>query len=1137
MCAQALIIGIASPQPPERTIDSVIDHHAAARMGSHLHSRLRRLWLGIAVCAAAFMAWNAWRAWQDIRIQSQERLRAFAAEYAIEWRSTLRAREDAMQRLGRRLLVDPQTAQQQLDTYLLERPGVEGVALVDAQGRYVARSGALPPSPLQDTHLTPLTRSAYATCLRDKTFCLGPPIPDERASGRWMALEYLPLSAVPGGAKAPSPGGARAMPLGKALPQEWLVLAQSSVFPRALGLLQAPGEGMAFVVLRNDGLLQLRFPPPPRSPYGQPQNGIMLDAIRGQPQASSGMFSGLANNANRHMVGAYVRVPDYPFVIGADLPTRNLLQRWAGQLAGTLLLFFGLLAAGSWLFASALRQLGRTERGREQALDGLRRQRDELDVTLSSIGDAVIATDARGRISRMNPEAVRLTGWPASEALGQPIELVFRIVVEGEDSPAPCPVARALATGRVVVLGNHTELRARDGRVLAIEDSAAPISGHDGEARGAVLVFHDVTDRRERQRRNERLKSLYAALAELGEIVQQHARQGDESALFRAACEALAASSLFNAAWIGRPDASGVFQVLARAGNGSDDLERIEMRLDDPQPALAVRAWLAGELRVHNDFPADPINLPRRDFVVAHRWHSIAAVPLLRAGRPDVILVVTSPARGLFQDDVRELIARIARLLDHALDEMTSHRALQQVRQREQWLALHDTLTHLPNRNMLESALQQAIARADANGTLLALAYLDLDGFKSINDVYGHLVGDQVLRSVAERLKTQMPAGALALRMGGDEFVIILEGSKELAELEPVCLRFLEHLRGPMQVGNPPLSLQVDTSCGITIYPYDRETPDTLLRHADMALYAHKSRRGPQRSAYRLYDPAMASASFSTPVRRAELRRKIDTGDLVLHYQPVLDRASGRIHHVEALARLRQDSDLLQPDAFLRELGPMELTLLGTRVLQRALDDLAGWVRQGLHIGVSVNVAPQELLATDFSAQVLAEIARHPELEPGMLSLEILETEEVLGENVVLAQLSALRAEGVRIGMDDVGSAYASLLRLKTLPVDLLKIDQAFVRDLPVHPRDRLFLDAILALGHALGMRTVIEGVETQAHLDLLWQSSADGLQGFAIAPPMRPEDIPAFVTSFCMPPRSLRTALRFNNGTAELHS
>ncbi len=636
-------------------------------MGSHLHSRLRRLWLGIAVCAAAFMAWNAWRAWQDIRIQSQERLRAFAAEYAIEWRSTLRAREDAMQRLGRRLLVDPQTAQQQLDTYLLERPGVEGVALVDAQGRYVARSGALPPSPLQDTHLTPLTRSAYATCLRDKTFCLGPPIPDERASGRWMALEYLPLSAVPGGAKAPSPGGEGAMPLGKALPQEWLVLAQSSVFPRALGLLQAPGEGMAFVVLRNDGLLQLRFPPPPRSPYGQPQNGIMLDAIRGQPQASSGMFSGLANNANRHMVGAYVRVPDYPFIIGADLPTRSLLQRWAGQLAGTLLLFFGLLAAGSWLFASALRQLGRTERGREQALDGLRRQRDELDVTLSSIGDAVIATDARGRISRMNPEAVRLTGWPASEALGQPIELVFRIVVEGEDSPAPCPVARALATGRVVVLGNHTELRARDGRVLAIEDSAAPISGHDGEARGAVLVFHDVTDRRERQRRNERLKSLYAALAELGEIVQQHARQGDESALFRAACEALAASSLFNAAWIGRPDATGVFQVLARAGNGSDDLERIEMRLDDPQPALAVRAWLAGELRVHNDFPADPINLPRRDFVVAHRWHSIAAVPLLRAGRPDVILVVTSPARGLFQDDVRELIARIARLLDHAV--------------------------------------------------------------------------------------------------------------------------------------------------------------------------------------------------------------------------------------------------------------------------------------------------------------------------------------------------------------------------------------------------------------------------------------------------------------------------------------
>jgi diguanylate cyclase (GGDEF)-like protein/PAS domain S-box-containing protein len=1108
------------PTTSSRAIDSSSASYAAARLGSPLHRRLTRLWLGIAVFAALFMVWIAWLSWQDIRAQSQEQLRAFAAEYAIEWRSTLHAREDSMQRLRRGLQAQPDAAQQQLDRYLHERPDVEGVALVNASGQYVARSGVLPPPPTQDTLLTPPTRAAYAACLKHKTFCLGPPIPDHRAQGSWMALEYLPLAPS---ANAQAAAAQPLLPEGGATPlpqDEWLVLAQASVFPRALGLLQPPGEGMAFVVLRADGLLQLRFPPPTKRPYGQVQSGILLSTVRAQPQSTSGVFSGMATSVERHLVGAYVRVPDYPFVIGADLPTRSLLERWAGQLAGTLLLFFGLIAAGSWLFASALRQLGRTERSRELALEGLRRQRDELDVTLSSIGDAVITTDGQGRISRMNPEAARLTGWAASEAMGQPVEHIFRIAVEGEEQAAPCPVAQALGSGRVVVLANHTELHTRDGRLFAIEDSAAPITGHAGDVRGAVLVFHDVSDRRERQRRNERLKSLYAALAELGEIVQQHARQGDERALFRSTCEALAASKLFNAAWIGRPDATGLFQVQASSGNGSLGLDKIEMRLDDAQPALAVRAWLAGELRVHNDFPSDPLNLPRRDFVVAHRWHSIAAVPLLRAGRPEVILVVTSATHGLFQDDVRELIARIARLLDHALDEIASHRALLQVRQREQWLALHDTLTHLPNRNMLESALQQAIERADANGTLLALAYLDLDGFKSINDVYGHLVGDQVLRAVAERLRTQLPAGALALRMGGDEFVIILEGNRELAELEPTCLTFLDHLRGPMEVGNPPLSLQVDTSCGITIYPYDRETPDTLLRHADMALYAHKSRRGLQSSAYRLYDPAMASASFSTPDRRAELRRMIDTGDLVLHYQPVLDCVSGRVHHVEALARLRQDGSLLQPDAFLRELGPMELNLLGTRVRQQALADLAAWVRQGLHLGVSVNVAPQELLAADFSDQVLAEVAKHPEIEPGMLSLEILETEEVLGESVVLAQLRALRAEGVRIGMDDVGSAYASLLRLKTLPVDLLKIDQAFVRDLPSHPRDRLFLDAILALGQALGMRTVIEGVETREHLDLLWQSTADGLQGFAISPAIPPSDIPAFVARFSLPPR-----------------
>ncbi len=1054
--------------------------------------------------ATLFTAWIAWRAWDDLRAQSQQQLRAFAAEYAVEWRARLRSRQFSMLRLSRNLLADPQTTQQQLDMYLRDSPDIEGVALVDGAGRYVARSGALPPLPVGDAALTAATRAAYARCLRAPGFCVGPPVPDRRAPGHWLNLDFLPLGSLPGA-------------------QEHLVLAQAPAFPRVIGLTQQPADGMAFAILREDGLLQLRLPQTSHPPYGQPQGGIMVETLRANPRALAGVFSGPSTAVERQLVGAFVRVPDYPFTIGANLPMRLLVEHWAAQLASTLLLFMGLIAAASWLFDSTLRQLGRTERSRAQALDGLRRQRDELDVTLSSIGDAVIATDAQGQITRMNAEAERLTGWRAAQAQGQPVAQVFRIAVEGEDSLAPCPVAQTLRSGKAAQLANHTELHSRDGRVLAIEDSAAPITGFSGEVRGAVLVFHDVTERRERARRNERLRSLYAALAQLGEIVQQQARLGDEAELFRAACGALAQSSLFNAAWIGRPDAAGVFQLQASAGAGAQHLHQVVMRLDDPLPALSVRAWLAGELLYHNDFPSDPLNAPRRDFVVTHRWHSIAAVPLRRAGRPEAILVVTSPAYGLFQDDVRELIARIARLLGHALDEIAAHRALQQVRQREQWLALHDTLTGLPNRNMLEGQLQQAIARADAAGTLLALAYLDLDGFKSINDVYGHLIGDQVLRAVAERLRTKLPADALALRMGGDEFVLIIEGCAEVAVLEPLCTSLLEALREPMQVGNPPLRLQVDTSCGITIYPYDRESPDTLLRHADMALYAHKSRRGPLRGAFRLYDPAMARASFATSDRRVELRRMIEGGDLVLHYQPVLDRASGRIRSVEALARLRRDGALLQPEAFMRELGPMELSLLGARVRQQALADLAIWVRQGLHLGVSVNVVPQELLAADFASRVLAEVGGHPELEPGMLSLEILETEEVFGEHVVLEQLGILRHEGVRVGMDDVGSAYASLLRLKTLPVDLLKIDQAFVRDLPSHPRDRLFLDAILALGQALGIRTVIEGVETRAHLDLLLRTSADALQGYAISQALPADDIPAFVAGFRLPPRGVR--------------
>ncbi len=447
--------------------------------------------------------------------------------------------------------------------------------------------------------------------------------------------------------------------------------------------------------------------------------------------------------------------------------------------------------------------------------------------------------------------------------------------------------------------------------------------------------------------------------------------------------------------------------------------------------------------------------------------------------------------------------------------------------QQLEYIAQHDALTGLPNRVLLQDRLQQGMAHARRRGLQLAVVYIDLDGFKSINDRYGHHVGDQLLIALAMRMKATLREADSIARLGGDEFVAVLVDLADMDTSMPMVMRLLATLARPVTVAGH--ELRVSASIGLTLYPQTEDVDaDQLLRQADLAMYEAKL-AGKNR--YHIFDTAADRSMRGHHENVARIRKGLKDGEFILHYQPKVNMRTGQVIGAEALIRWQHPEDgLIGPAAFLPVIEDHPAAVeLGEWVIDTALAQVAEWKADGLDLPVSVNIGARHLQDVHFMDRLRALLAKHPGVSPQRLELEVLETSALESMSHVSRIVEACAEIGVSSALDDFGTGYSSLAYLKRLPAANLKIDQLFVRDMLDDPDDLAILEAVLGLARAFRRGVIAEGVETSAHGKLLLQLGCEFAQGFGIARPMAPEQMVAWAANWQPPAlwRSTRTIRR----------
>jgi diguanylate cyclase (GGDEF)-like protein len=479
---------------------------------------------------------------------------------------------------------------------------------------------------------------------------------------------------------------------------------------------------------------------------------------------------------------------------------------------------------------------------------------------------------------------------------------------------------------------------------------------------------------------------------------------------------------------------------------------------------------------------------------------SLLAVPVSHAGRVYGRIYLCDKKDGTPFSEADELLAMsFAHSLSLMLDNAREVEEILAARRKLDYLAHFDILTGLPNRELFTDRIRQAIAHAHRTDGKVALLFVDLDNFKGINDSYGHAVGDQLLKEVAARLKACVREDDTVARLAGDEFIVMLPDVETVDDAATVARKILEVLAHPLPLeGN---ELYTGASIGISLFPVDAADGEELLRTADLAMYRAKQEG---RNDYRFYTNRMnVEITRRTQIEQG-LRKALERGELTLHYQPQRDLRSGRVEAAEALLRWQSPTlGAVSPAEFIPVAESSGLIVpIGLWVLETACHEAARWQARGVPLRVAVNLSPRQLLDRQF-AERLSAILQHAGLLPSLLELEI--TESVMMENIAALQqvFSQLRGQGIQLAIDDFGTGFSSFSYLKALPIDRLKIDKSFVDDIERDPNDHEIIRAIIAMAHALGMRAIAEGVETQTQLELLYEAGCDEVQGYHVSRPV----------------------------------
>jgi diguanylate cyclase (GGDEF)-like protein/PAS domain S-box-containing protein len=420
--------------------------------------------------------------------------------------------------------------------------------------------------------------------------------------------------------------------------------------------------------------------------------------------------------------------------------------------------------------------------------------------------------------------------------------------------------------------------------------------------------------------------------------------------------------------------------------------------------------------------------------------------------------------------------------------------------ERIQYLAYHDALTTLPNRTLFSQFLNRGISQAYRYDKKLAVLFIDLDRFKSINDTLGHDAGDLLLKEVAARLKRCLRGSDMLARLGGDEFVVLLEEVSDSKYLGTVAQKLLSAVVKPFEMAGQ--EFRVTASVGISVYPIDGRDEQTLMKNADIAMYRAKEEG---KNNYQFYSSELDVNSFERLALESSLRRALERNELELHYQPKVDLRTRAITGMEALLRWQHpDLGVVAPAQIIPVAEQTGLIVpIGAWVLETACRQNKAWQEQGLPaLPVAVNLSARQF-ADQNLLHTITSILEETGLSPFCLELEITESMVMRDIENATRVLSELRKMGVRIAIDDFGVGYSSLAHLKAFPIDTVKVDRSFIRNLPGDAEDRTITEAIITIGRKLGLTVVAHGVETQAQLDFLQEQACDEFQGFACSQPL----------------------------------
>ncbi|PVY89404.1 PAS domain S-box-containing protein/diguanylate cyclase (GGDEF)-like protein [Acidovorax sp. 99] len=818
------------------------------------------------------------------------------------------------------------------------------------------------------------------------------------------------------------------------------------------------------------------------------------------------------------------------------------------------------------------RRFDRMALTRQKAEAELRQSEENLAITLLSIGDGVIATDAQGRITRMNVVAERLTGWPLAQAMGQPLPEVFHIVNAGTREPQIDPVQLVMDRGQVVALSNHTTLLARHGAEYHIADSAAPIRNAQGQIVGVVLVFSDVSESYRVRRKLEDNEARFRTLTALSSdwYWEQDAQfrlthvegRADDRVVQEAALHMgktrweLAAPGMSDALWeehrallerhqefrdfeferrdqqgcsywvsiSGTPvfDDDGVF--CGYRGVGKDISAR---KRDENELRIAAIAFESQEGMIVTD--ADTLILrTNRAFsrITGYSADEVVgrSTSLLASGHHDkaffdamwASLASTGEWKGELWNRCKSgevnlhfmaitAVTDQHRVLTHYVATLSDITQRAAAAREIEHLAFYDPLTHLPNRRLMMDRLQQAFATSARAGLQGALLCLDLDHFKTLNDTLGHDMGDVLLQQVAQRLTACVREGDTVARLGGDEFLVLLEDLGALAtdaaeQAQAVGEKILAALNQPYQLASH--HVHSTTSVGAVLFSGQGQTVEDVVKHADLAMYAAKTAG---RNGIRFFDPRMQAAVTARAALENDLRTALEQGQFTLHYQ-VQVGCGKHVVGAEVLIRWNHPArGMVPPFEFIPLAEETGLILpIGLWVLQTACTQLRRWQDDPAtaHLQLAVNVSARQFRQADFMEQVVA-VLRQTGARPDRLKLEL--TESLALDNVddTIAKMNALRALGLRFSMDDFGTGQSSLSYLTRLPLDQLKIDQSFVRNIGIQHTDALIVQTIIGMAQSLGIDVIAEGVETEAQRAFLERHGCTLWQGYLFSRPV----------------------------------